>query len=115
MINLHGISGQMIWIIVIRESLGITSEDEITTSKSFLDAYIINIVKCLSNGSYSAQFPWKDSHPLLPTNFSTCAHYIRALASFTYHVQDSNYGFNERVQHITNPTICHYNTFTKSY
>jgi len=37
-------------------------------------------VERLDDGSYCAQFPWKDSHPPLPTNFSTCAHRTRALA-----------------------------------
>ncbi|XP_065894502.1 uncharacterized protein [Dysidea avara] len=60
------------------ESVGITPKDELTNS--FLDTYITNNVERLSDGSYSARFPWKDSHPPLPTNFSTCAHRTRALA-----------------------------------
>jgi len=87
MINLHGISGQMIWLTVLIaptvaalihivdprkhsyqhilhgdltdpgqfwsvESLGITSEDELTNSNNFLDAYskllIKRLIQCLA-------------------------------------------------------------------
>ena len=60
------------------ESAGITPKDESTNS--FFDSYITNSVKRLTNGSYCARFSWKDSHPPLPMNFSTCAHRTRALA-----------------------------------
>ena len=60
------------------ESVGITPKDESTNS--FLDPYITNSVERLNDSSYCARFPWKDSHPPLPTNFSTCAHRTRSLA-----------------------------------
>ena len=60
------------------ESVGITPKDESTSS--LLDSYITNSVERLNDGSYCARFSWKDSHPPLPTNFSTCAHRTRSLA-----------------------------------
>ena len=40
-----------------------------------------NSIERLRDGSYSARFPWKETHPALPTNFWTCAHQTRSLAS----------------------------------
>ena len=60
------------------ESVGITPKEESTNS--FLDTYVTNSVKRLTDDSYSAHFLWKDSHPPLPTNLSTCIHRTRTLA-----------------------------------
>jgi len=46
----------------------------------FFYSYIVNSVEHLDDGSYCSWFPWKDSHPSLLTNFSTCAYRTRALA-----------------------------------
>ena len=66
---------QQFWSV---ESLGILPTNE--SANATLELYIQNSVKRLPDGSYSARFPWKDSHPALPNNFSTCAHQTRALA-----------------------------------
>ena len=100
------------------ESAGITPKDESTNS--FLDSYITNSVKRLIDGSYCARFPWKDSHPPLPTNFSTCAHRTRALArklalnpplltKYSDILADQEHrGFIEKVHDPVSTTRCHY-------
>ena len=60
------------------ESVGIRPKDELPND--FLNSYISNGVERLNDGSYSARFPWKDSHTPLPMNLSTCAHRTRSLA-----------------------------------
>jgi len=79
--------------------------------------YIADSVECLSNGSYCAHFPRKNSHPSLPTNFSTCAHHTRALAHklalnpslFTkYSSILSDQEFIEKVSNPSTTTRCHY-------
>ena len=32
------------------------------------------------DGAYSLKFPWKDNHPLLPSNYAVCARRTRAMA-----------------------------------
>ena len=60
---------QRFWSV---ESLGIVPKDD--TANTFLKH-----VKRLPDGSYSARFPWKVTHPALPTNFSKCACRTRSL------------------------------------
>ena len=100
------------------ESVGITPKEESTNS--FLDTYVTNSVKRLTDDSYSAHFPWKDSHPALPTNLSTCIHRARTLARklaqnphlLTKHsdilADQEHRGFIEKVEHPINTTRCHY-------
>ena len=102
---------EQLWSV---ESVGITPKDELTNS--FLDTYITNNVERLSDGSCSARFPWKDSHPPLPTNFSTYAHHTRALAHklaltppllnkySEILVGQEHRGFIERVQRLQLPS-----------
>ena len=66
---------QRFWTV---ESLGIMPKDHST--KSFMELYMTNSIERLPNGSYSVCFPWKESHPALPTNFWTWAHQTRSLA-----------------------------------
>ena len=56
--------------------MGITPKELV--QQQFLETYITSNVEQLSEGSYRARFPWKDNHPPLPMNFSTCT---RSLAS----------------------------------
>ena len=100
------------------ESVGITPKDESTNS--FLDSYIMQSVERLSNGSYCARFPWKDSHPPLPMNLSTCAHRTRSLArklalnptlltKYSDILADQEHrGFIEKMQDPVSTTRCHY-------
>ena len=99
-------------------SVGITSKDE--SPNNFLDSYITNSVECLTDGSYCARFPWKGSHPPLPTNFSTCAHRTRPLAckvalnpplltKYSEILTDQERrGFIKRVTDPTSTSRCHY-------
>ena len=76
--------------------------------------------KQLPDGSYSAHFPWKDSHRSLPIYFSTCAHQTRALARklaqtpsllSKYHeiITDQEHrGFIEKIDSATGSKQCHY-------
>ena len=87
---------------------------------TFLELYIMNNVKRLPDGSYSARFPWKDNHPPLPTNFLTYAHRTRALVCklartppllSKYHEilsEQEHCGFIERVEPPADTTKCHY-------
>ena len=100
------------------ESVGITPKDE--SKNTFLDTYITNNVERVSDGSYCARFPWKDNHPPLPTNFSTCAYRTRSLAhklalnpslltKYSDILADQEHrGFIERVQDPVSTTRCHY-------
>lgn len=100
------------------ESVGISSKN--VSPNSFLDSYIANSVKRLNDGSYCARFPWKDSHPPLPTNFSTCSHRTRSqarklaqnpplLSKYNDILTDQERrGFIERVTDPTSTTRCHY-------
>ena len=106
---------QRFWSV---ESLGIMPKHD--SASTFLKLYITNNVKCLPDGSYSAHFPWKDSHPPLPTNFSMCARRTRALAHklartppllSKYHeilMEQERRGFIERVEPPADTTRCHY-------
>ena len=47
------------------EAVGITPGNN--PNNTFLDTYINSSVDRLFDGSYRAQFSWKDSHPPLPT------------------------------------------------
>ena len=100
------------------ESVGITPKEESTNST--LDTYIANNVTRLTDGSYSARFPWKDNHAPLPTNLSTCIHRTRTLArklAQNSHLlakyndilaDQEQRGFIEKVEHPTNTSRCHY-------
>jgi len=85
-----------------------------------LESYITDNVECLKDGSYCVWFPWKDSHPPLPINFSTCAHHTRSLArklalspllltKYCDILTDQDIrGFIERVTDPTSTTRYHY-------
>ena len=100
------------------ESVGITPKEE--SNNSFLETYITNNVERLSDGSYHAHFPWKDHHPPLPTNFSTCAHRTISLArklalntslltKYSEILADQEHrGFIERIQDPVSNASCHY-------
>ena len=100
------------------ESVGITPSNNL--HKGFRNTYVNSCVERLPDGSYKARFPWKESHPPLPTNYTTCSHRTRSLAhklaltptllnKYTAILADQEHrGFIERVEHKTNPTSCHY-------
>ena len=48
-------------------------------SSDFLQEYLHNSVSRQSDGTYIVSFPWKSSHPVLPTNKSTCERRVRSL------------------------------------
>ena len=45
---------------------------ENSADKKFLEDYSQTSITRQSNGSYCARFPWKSSHPPLPTNYNIC-------------------------------------------
>ena len=45
----------------------------------FLQEYLYNSVIHQPNGAYTVKFPWKTTHPPLPTNKSTCERRVRSL------------------------------------
>ena len=106
---------QQFWSV---ESLGISPRDE--SANTFLEQYITNSIEQLPDGSYSARFPWKDSHPSLPTNLSTCVHRTKALArklaqtpallsKYNKIIADQERrGFIERIDSATDSKHCHY-------
>jgi len=48
-------------------------------SESFMRLYQCNRTSRDSNSSYIFSFPWKQDHPILPTNLSVCKHQTRTL------------------------------------
>ena len=83
--------------------------------KERLDSYIVDSVECLDDGFYCARFPWKDSHPPLPTNISTCVALAHKLApnpslltQYNNILLDHEHrGFIERVPNPSATTRCH--------
>ena len=106
---------QQFWSV---ESLGISPRND--SVNTFLEYYIAHSVERLLDGSYSARFLWKESHPALPTNYSTCVRRTRALAHklaqtppllTKYHeilTEQERRGFIEQIQNPTDHTKCHY-------
>ena len=60
------------------ETAGIAVENN--SDKQFLQEYSQTCINQLPDGSYCAKFPWKGSHPLLPTNSNVCRKRTRSLA-----------------------------------
>ena len=99
------------------ESIGITCKDK--SLNNFLNSYITNSVECLNDDSYCTRFPWKNSHPPLPMNFSTCAHCTRSLAhklalnrplltkNSDILTDQEHHGFIERVTYPTSTSRYH--------
>ena len=61
------------------ESSGI-SPHTIEGNDHFLKTYMQSSITCQPDGALSLKFPWKESHPVLPSNFSVCAKRTRSLA-----------------------------------
>ena len=47
---------------------------------SFLTSYLMSSISRTPDGSFVAKFPWKESHPALPSNRSICEGRARSLA-----------------------------------
>ena len=62
------------------ESSGVTTLAKGDTDHQFLKTYIDSCITSQSDGSYSLKFPWKLSHPSLPSNYTICERRTRALA-----------------------------------
>ena len=62
------------------ESSGVTTSAKRDTDQQFLKTYIDSCVTSQPDGSYSLKFPWRSSHPPLPSNYTTCERRTRALA-----------------------------------
>ena len=97
------------------ETTGIIKENN--SDKHFLQEYSQT---CITDGSYCARFPWKESHPLLPTNSNVCKRRTRSLAlrlSLTPNLLQTynniicdqlNRGFIERVYTPEQPGLTHF-------
>ena len=46
----------------------------------FLQQYMDTHITLQPDGAYSLKFPWKDNHPLLPSNYAVCARHTRSMA-----------------------------------
>ena len=58
-------------------------EDTVITPEenfeSTVSEVIVSHISQQEDGTYSAGFPWKDSHPLLPDNFTVCQKRTKSL------------------------------------
>ena len=63
----------------LEENIWPTDFEHSSTSSNFLQEYLRNSVTRQPNGTYIVKFPWKPSHPPLPTNKSTCERRVRSL------------------------------------
>ena len=62
------------------ETMGIFPQPEKNDDELFLENYINKPIARNQDGSYSANFPWKDDAPPLPTNYTKCKGRTRSMA-----------------------------------
>ena len=60
------------------ESTGTTCVTE-TSDADFLHKYMATKITVQPDGAYSLKFPWKDSHPPLPSNYTVCYRRTRSM------------------------------------
>ena len=60
------------------ESVGISPTAELDDQESFLQHFERSSITKMSDGSYSAKFPWKEDYPTLPSTFGSCPRCTRA-------------------------------------
>jgi len=101
------------------ETLGTTQLDNKPTM-TFMDQYLSTAITREPNGAYTACFPWKENHPPLPCNYSTCARRLQTLlrklkatptllTTYSNILADQEYrGFIEKVPQPDNTANCHY-------
>ena len=102
------------------ESIGITPPTEVDNQESFLQHYQRSSITRMSDGSYSAKFPWKEDFPTLPSNYGSCARRTRAmvrrlaqtpslLTSYGEIIKEhERRGFIERVDNVDSMDRAHY-------
>jgi hypothetical protein len=61
------------------ESIGITPPSRTENQQDFLENCINTSISRNPNGSYAAQFRWKDDAPALPDNYVACERRTRAM------------------------------------
>ena len=79
--------------VTIFHSISESSDEEVhfwnsepinNTNKHLNDAFLLqymkNHISVHPDGTYSSRFPWKESHPLLPSNLSVCSQRTRSMA-----------------------------------
>jgi len=54
------------------ESVGTLSCHEPPPMDPFLSSYLESSIKCRTDGLCIVKFPWKENHPLLPSNCNIC-------------------------------------------
>ena len=101
------------------ESLGTTSPKQ-NPESDFLKEYMMTKISVQPDGAYSLKFPWKNSHPPLPSNYGVCARRTRSMAyrlaripqlltTYNAIIQEQEAkGFIERVNHDCVRTAVHY-------
>ena len=60
------------------ESMGTTPVKQ-SSDTEFLQQYFDNNITVQSDGTYCLKFPWKSSHPALPSNYTVCAKRTRSM------------------------------------
>ena len=101
------------------ESVGTTSVGE-APDDAFLGQYMHTHITTKPDGTYSLRFPWKDSHPPLPSNYTVCSRRTRSLAVRLAKTpgllkiyggiieEQEKRGFIEKVDTISRKTNVHY-------
>ena len=102
------------------ESIGISPPAEMDDQESFLQHFQRSSITRMSDGSYSAKFPWKEDCPALPSNYGSCARRTRAmvrrlaqtpslLRSYGEIIKEhEKRGFIERVDNVDSLDRAHY-------
>jgi len=100
------------------ECMGTTVKQD--PDATFMQEYTATRITAQPDGAYSLKFPWKNAHPLLPTNYAICVHGTRSMAqrlSKTPHLlqlyntiitDQETRGFIERVDHHCEQDSVHY-------
>ena len=102
------------------ESIGISPPTEMDDQESFLQHFQRSSITRMSDGSYSAKFPWKEDCPTLPSNYDSCARHTQAmvcrlaqtpslLRSYGEIIEEhEKRGFIERVDNVDSLGRAHY-------
>ena len=102
------------------EEAGTSPTQSEQTDTAFIHHYQTTCISQATDGTYTAQFPWKPVHPPFPPNFTTCEKRTRQLISrltdspsllHLYHniiTDQEARGFIEKVKSTDQPANVHY-------
>ena len=74
------------WNLEAAGTAATTTKDD--PDKEFLRSYMKSSISCQPDGFYSFKFPWKESHPPLPSNYNVCERRTRSLARWLAETPD---------------------------